>query len=72
MPWNARTALPSMDTAQAVDRRERNAPLTVLGLDDLITTKLDSLDEVGDLLSSLLEDAGGVGLLGEQGDDGDA
>lgn len=44
---------------------------TILGLDDLITTELDSLDEVSELLTALLNDGSTVLLLGEKRDDGD-
>lgn len=37
--------------------------LTILGLDDFITTELDSLDEVGKLLATLLNDSGTILLL---------
>lgn len=38
--------------------------LTVLGLDDFITTELDALDEVSELLAALLDDSSAVLLLG--------
>jgi hypothetical protein len=50
----------------------RGTPRTVLGLDDLVTAKLDAVHQVRVGLTASGGDLGALGDLAEEGDDGDA
>lgn len=52
-----------------VSHRQGRASSTILGLDDLVTTELDAVNE---LSVDLARDGLAVGILGEEGDDGRA
>lgn len=69
-----RTSVPTLRTTAlwtrlTVSHGEGGGSRSVLGLDDLVSSELDPLDEVGESVSSGLDNLLSVGVLGEEGDD---
>lgn len=66
-----RSAPQPQTRTRTVSHREGGRSSSVLGLDDLISSKLDALDEGGVGLSSSLNNLLSLSSLGQQWDDGD-
>lgn len=58
------------ELGSGVSHREGSGSGSVLGLDDLISTELDALDESGEAVSSSLDNLLALGGLREEGNDG--
>lgn len=68
-PLTERAGRSRVEQFLTVSHREGGGSSSVLGLDDLVTTELDALDESGEGLSTLLDELLALGDLRQEGDD---